>query len=403
MSFGMTPNGFKPKRLADVLESLTTKIQSIQDPSTGENPFVNETADGILAQLTSIIAEEISIAWEQAYLASVQYDPLYSSGAALRGLVQLNGITPSYGSPTQIPMTLGGSAGVVVPAGSRIANVEGTEVYQTVDAVTIGQNGSVNVNAICTENGPKDPAEGTIISIQTPVFGWSSATNGEATSIGTNGDTDTELHIKQERATSATSYRQVDAIISGIMNVPGVTFARLYVNSGTTTDARGITAKTMAPVIVGGLDTDIANVLRLKAGSLDNFQGNLKTPITYTGPLGDEQTIDFYRPEEVDIYVNVNITPTNSATYPDDAVEQIKQAIINYAQYDQSGSAGFPPGANVVLSRLYTPINSVPGFRVNTLQIGTSSEALSTDDIEIAWNKLANFTKGNITVTVTAD
>ena len=403
MSFEKTPNGFKPKRLADVLESLTTKIQSIQDPATGENPFVNETADGILAQLTSIIAEEISIAWEQAYLASVQYDPLYSSGAALRGLVQLNGITPSYGSPTQIPMTLGGSAGVVVPAGSRIANVEGTEVYQTVDAVTIGQNGSVNVNAICTEKGPKDPAEGTIISIQTPVFGWSSATNGEATSIGTNGDTDTELHIKQERATSATSYRQVDAIISGIMNVPGVTFARLYVNSGTTTDARGITAKTMAPVIVGGLDTDIANVLRLKAGSLDNFQGNLKTPITYTGPLGDKQTIDFYRPEEVDIYVNVNITPTNSATYPDDAVEQIKQAIINYAQYDQSGSAGFPPGANVVLSRLYTPINSVPGFRVNTLQIGTSSKALSTDDIEIAWNKLANFTKGNITVTVTAD
>lgn len=400
MSFGMTNTGFKPKRFADVLESLTTKLQTISDPDTGEYPFVNETADGLLMQFTSIIAEEIAICWEQAYLASVQCDPQNASGVALRGLVQINAINPSYGSYTQIPMTIGGTAGTVVPEGARISSTDGSQVYQTTSATVIPNSGTITTTAVCTEVGPNDPAAGTIIQIQTPIFGWNYASNGAATSIGTNPDTDTQLHIKQSRATAATSYRQVDAIIAGIMNVPGVTFARLYVNNTTSTDARGITGKTMAPVIVGGLDTDIAEVLRLKAGSLDNFQGNLTNPIVYTGDLGDTQTIDFYRPTEIPIYITLDITVTDSTSYPEDAETLIKQAIIAYAQYDQDGVAGFPPGADVLISRLYTPINTVPGFKVDTIEIGTDPNILSGSDIAIEWNEIAKFDADNITINV---
>lgn len=400
MSFGMTNTGFKPKRFADVLDSLMDRVKSISDPDTGEYPFINETADGLLAQFTSIIAEEIATCWEQAYLASVQYDPQNASGVALRGLVQINAINPSYGSYTQISINVSGTPGTVIPEGSRIASTDGSQVYQIPAAVVIPDAGSIVTTAICTETGPNDPEPGTIIQIQTPIFGWNYASNVSTTSVGTDADTDTELHIKQSRATAATSYRQVDAIIAGIMNVPGVTFARLYVNNTLTTDSRGITGKTMAPVVVGGIDADIANVLRLKAGSLDNFQGNLATPITYTGPLGDTQTIDFYRPVEKPIYIAISITVTDSVAYPDDAETQIKRAIVNYAQYDQSGVAGFPPGADVLISRLYTPINSVQGFKVNSIEIGTSSGSLSENDIAIAWNEIAKFDEDNITVTV---
>lgn len=402
MSFGMTKTGFKPKRFADVLESLTDKIKGISNPDTGEYPFVNETADGLLMQLTSIVAEEISICWEQAYLASQQFDPLNASGVALRGLVQINGINPSYGTYTQLPMTLGGTPGTVIPEGSRISSIDGSQVYQTTAATVIPSSGTIIANAICTEVGPNNPTAGTIIQIQTPIFGWTYASNGAATIIGTSASTDTQLHIKQARATAATSYRQVDAIIAGIMNVEGVTYARLYVNKTTTTDARGITGKTLAPVVVGGSDEDIANVLRLKSGATDNFQGNLTTPIQYVGELGDVQTIDFYRPTEVPIYIAIEITVTNSAAYPEDAVDQIKQAIVDYAVYDQAGMAGFPPGADVLISRLYTPINSVSGFKVDSLEIGTDSSILSTADITINWDEVATFYKNNITITVNA-
>lgn len=399
MSFGMTNTGFKPKRFADVLESLTQKVKGISDPETGEYPFVNETADGMLMQYTSIIAEGIATCWEQAYLASVQYDPQNASGVALRGLVQINAINPSYGSYTQLPITLRGTAGTVIPEGSRVSSTDGSQIYETPTSIVIPASGEIVANFICTEVGPNNPVAGTIIQIQTPIFGWNYASNGSATAVGTNADTDTQLHIKQARATSATSYRQVDAIIAGIMTVPGVTYARLYVNKGLTTDDRGIPGKTMAAVVVGGLDTDIANVLRLKAGSLDNFEGNLTTPIEYVGELGDTETIDFYRPTEVPIYISIAITVTESGVFPEDAVDQIKQAIVDYAVYDQEGVAGFPPGADVLVSRLYTPINSVPGFKVDSLQIGTSSEGLSTSDITIAWNELATFDVSRITIT----
>ena len=140
-------------------------------------------------------------------------------------------------------------------------------------------------------------------------------------------------------------------------------------------------------------------MLRLKAGSLDNFAGNLDEPIEFTGELGDVETIDFYRPTEVPIYISIALTVTESGVFPEDATDRIKQAIVSYAVYDQEGVAGFPPGADVLISRLYTPINTVPGFKVDSIQIGKAAGTLSTSDIAIAWNELATFDASRITIT----
>lgn len=399
MSFGMTPQGFVPKRLADVLGSLRTKLANVTDPDTGEHPFINEESDGILQQMTDILAEEISICWEAAYLASTQYDPQNASGVPLRGLIQLNGLNASFGSPSQVMMELSGTPGVVVPAGSLIGNMDGSLVYQTTAVATIASNGKVQVTANCTQNGIHDPDVNTIISIQSPVFGWSGAKNISTVSEGSDADTDEELHIKQERATSATSYRQVDAIFSGIINVPGVTFARLYVNPDLTTDDRGIPGKTIAPVVVGGTNENIADVIRLKADALAGFEGN--TTVTYTGDFGETQTIKFTRPLEKDVYIDIDITFTDTNLWPEDGYDQIKQAILDYAVYNQDGTAGFPPGEDVIISRLYTPINTVLGFKINYVKIGFTSTTGSSD-LAIAWNELAKFDVAKINITVSS-
>lgn len=400
-TFGMTSEGFVPKRLADILDSITTKVKAIKDPTTGEYPFINESADSIFGQFSQIIAEELSICWEQAYQASIQFDPQSATGSSLRSLVQINGITPSYGASTEVSMLLKGTAGTYIPAGSLISNQSLTETYSTVASVTLNSSGQATVNAVCTESGPKQPANGTIISIQTPVAGWTYSSNTGIVSLGANEDTDTQLHLKQQRATSATSYRQVDAIISGIVNVDGVKFARLYVNETTSTNAQGITGKTLAPVVVGGTDEDVARVIRLKKGATDLTQGNLSTPVTYTGPLGDTETIDFYRPTDVPIYIEIDLTVTDGSVWTAESEDKIKQAIVDYAEYDQSGSYGFPPGGDVLLSRLYTPINSVPGFNVTSLTIGKTAGTLAASDIAIAWNEIATFDPDHITINVT--
>lgn len=398
MSFGMTEQGFIPKRLADILDSIHTKLTNVTNPETGEKPFQNEESDSIIMQMADIFAEELSICWEEAYLAANQYDPLNATGVPLRGLIQINGLTTSYGAPTQIMMEMSGTPGVVIPKGSLVASADGSQIYSTTSAAIIENSGTVQVTANCQTNGANDPAVNTIIAIQSPVFGWSGATNISTVSVGSLPDSDKELHIKQERATSATSYRQVDAIYSGIINIDGVTFARIYVNPTSSTDGRGIPAKTIAPVVVGGTNEDIANVIRLKADALSAFTGN--TSVTYTGQFGDTQTVSFTRPTEKDIYIDIDISFTDTNLWPEYGYDQIKQAIVEYAQYNQEGTAGFPPGEDVIISRLYTPINTVLGFKINSVEIGFTSTTAASD-LAIAWNEIAKFDVDNINITVT--
>lgn len=397
MTFGMTSNGFVPKRLADILSSINTKLQAIQDPETGLHPFVNESADSVLTQFGQIIAEELSVCWEEAYLASQQFDPQNATGVPLRGLVQINGINPSFGSATEISMTLTGTNGTVIPAGSLISNMDGSQMFETTANVVIA-SGTATVNAVCQTKGPINPAANTIISIKTPIFGWSGATNTSTISVGTNAEDDEQLHKRQQISTAETSYRQIDAILAGLMNVPGVKFVRLYVNKTLTTDANGITGKTIAPVVVGGTNEDVAQALRIKCGTLDNFQGT--TSVSYTGELGDTQVVSFYRPTAVPIYIDIDISTTENSQFTTADIDTIKQAIVDYAEYDQSGKFGFPPGMDVVISRLYTPINSVPGFKVNSLEIGLSAGTVSTSDITIDWDEIATFDVDNINITV---
>ena len=400
-TFGMTNQGFKPKRIADVYDSLSTKIKTLTDPKTGEKPFVNESDDSLFMQFNFMVSEAIAECWEQAYQASTQRDPLTASGSLLKGLIQLNGLVAKFGSYTQINITLGGLANITIPQGSIISDETGDNTYTTDQAITLGSNGVGTGTATAQARGPQNPANNTIISIKSPVYGWNSVSNTSVVSVGAEPQTDTELHYEQQRATSATSYRQIDAIFAGLLNVSGVKFARAYQNIENTADSRGIPAKSLACVVVGGTNEDVAKVLSKKAANINSYYGNVTVPIINN--QGETNNIKFSRPTNVDILVNVNITVTDSASFPaseSDAIAQIKANILSYSEYTAQGVEGFAPGVDVVRTRLYTPINQVQGFKVNSLTIAKSGQTPAEQDVDIAWNEVANFTDANIIVTI---
>ena len=63
---------------------------------------------------------------------------------------------------------------------------------------------------------------------------------------------------------------------------------------------------------------------------------------------GIANPISFSRPIDVDIYVHVEVTIVNRNTFPDNAAEQIKQNIVDFAQYGGEGhQEGFPPGSSI--------------------------------------------------------
>lgn len=400
--FGMTSTGFKPKRIADVYESIKSRITEITDEKTGEKVFINESDDSLFMQFNFIVAEAIAECWEQAFQASTVREPSKAKGAILRGLIQLNGLLAKFGSSTQINVQFTGLKDTTIPQGSLITDVENSVLYSVDKSVTIGADGTATGTATAQTKGPLNPQENTIIVIKTPVYGWTNVSNTSVVIVGADAQTDEELHLEQQRATSATSYRAIDAIYAGLLNVPGVEFVRVYQNTGLTTDERGIDGKSVAAVVVGGTNEEIANSIAKKSANINSFFGT--TEVDVVDNQGQVNKIKFSRPAEVLIDVEINITITNSSLFPaskQDAISQIQQNILTYAQYDLQATEGFAPGIDVIRTRLYTPVNEVPGFKINSLKIGKHGQGTTSEnDIDIAWNEVAVFKEENITVEV---
>ena len=116
-TFGMTPEGFKPKRLADIYADLNTGISTIVDPQTGARPFQNISDDSILQEVLGVVAEGLSMCWNAAYEASVQFDPLKNTGAGQSATVQLNAIQRKPGTYTKVTMLMTGVLNTLIPAG----------------------------------------------------------------------------------------------------------------------------------------------------------------------------------------------------------------------------------------------------------------------------------------------
>ena len=405
-SYGMTLAGFIPKRLADIQNDMNASIALIVDPHTGEYPFQNVTDDAVLQQVVGVFASALEEAWEAAYEASVQFDPQKNTGAGQSGTVQLNAITRKAGTKTILTFDLTGTPGVLVPAGALIASASGETAYALQEnvifpAVVEGQRTShTTARVVCTEYGAFDPGPGTVNTIQTPVAGWFNASNTATESVGAAQETDEELRKRQQRSTQLTSYRQIDAIYASVLAVEGVTYCRAYQNATAyPVDDRGIPFKEVAVVAEGGDPAAITDALflRFPVGVI----GHGSISVTKYDQQGVGYPISFSRPTPIPVYVNVIVEITNRSEFPDNGIQLIKEAIVAYAQYgDTSNTEGFPPGEDVIRTRLYTPINSIAGHEIILCEIGTEQGSLAEENILIAWNQVATFDVDDITVTV---
>ena len=147
-------------------------------------------------------------------------------------------------------------------------------------------------------------------------------------------------------------------------------------------------------MVSGGVDSEIAQTIWLKkpAGILA-FGDTTEQIIDSQGISHD---ISFSRPTPIDIYVEVTLT--TYAEYPANGDELIKQAIVDYANGDLIENRSFGLSDDVIYTRLYTPINTVPGHEIDDLQISVTSPASGTANIVIGPTEIANFLVNNITV-----
>lgn len=236
-----------------------------------------------------------------------------------------------------------------------------------------------------TEAGPIEQAPDTITTIRTPVLGWDSVTNPQEASVGRYEETDEELRLRWRNTKFQFATNIVESLYSAIFSLEGVSDVVIYENDTDVVDENGVLPHSFLTLVDGGLSSDVATAIWRNRPTGIRSQGN--TSVDILDSFGYVRTINFSRPTEVQVYIEIDLETNNR--FPEDGEHKIQEALISFIN-------GLTINDDVVYSRLYTPINSVVGHQVNSLRIGTDPGNLGFSNIVTNFDEIAKIQSANI-------
>ncbi len=407
--FGLdTELGFILKRLADIQASMQESLIQVTDPINGETLQVDFDEDDPFVNLLNSFADELTEVWEALESVYQQFQPSLASGQNLAGLVQFNNLTKKKGTPSTAPVTVTGLAGTTIPDTFQVTDFGATVIWQNRDQAVIPVGGSIELPFDTQDNGVFNAGPNELNQILTATPGITSAVNLAAATIGTVDETDEELRIRRNLSTEVTARAIPESIAGSIWDIEGVSSVRVFVNNTQQLDSRGIPPKSVACTVVGGDDETIARSLFYRVGLGVQTIGN--TSFEFTDLQGEPNALSFYRPVDVPIEMEIDLEVIDTATYNSDGgASGIADAVVEYAtggagalgiNTSVSGfdAQGFPPGINVAVGRLYTPVNSVRGHIIREIRISRDGDPLTTADVDILYTEKSSFASSLITV-----
>lgn len=368
--------------------TLLNAGQTVSSPITNSQFVTTESIALSPSQAVGISVQILTVTNNTAY--SITYAVgltsttiTYTSDASATSTEILNGLLAAVNADATLTATLNGTT-LVIDRDDVFSSVN-FSVTANLNITKIRKTGGLQASEI----GDIEAEANTITTIVTPVLGWDSVTNPLAASPGRLAETDEELRLRFRNTKLDRSTNLLDSIYAALINIEGVEEVAIYENDTSVTDSNGVLGHSFLPVVLGGSSQLIAEAIweNKPIGILS--QGN--TVVTITDTQGFPHDIGFERPNPVSIYVTINLT-TDPNIYPGDGDDQIRQAIIDYADTD------IGVGDDVIWSRLFTPINSVPGHQVDSMFIGTSPSPSGTANIPIAFNAIASFESANIVI-----
>ena len=400
----LTPQGYNLKTQNEWFDEEKQLYLDI-DPLWNLDP---STPDGLKLAHDAEIFGALDETLQQAYNSK---DPNKATAVDLNVLCALTGTTRGEGTAGTVYLTLSGTAGTFIPAGRRVESVTNGSRWMTEQAFTLDSTGSATVPAICTTMGVIQADAGTLTRIIDNVGGWVSVTNPAPATVGTDIENDSTLRVKRAAAVGRPSNNQIDSMLGELFAVNGVRRVKVYENDTNSAavsgeNPHGLPAHSIAPVIDGGIDIDVAMAIYIKKNpGTTLYQAGTPVSETVVSPTypTNSKLIKFSRPIYVDMVIA--ITLKNDGTLPADVALQIQNAFMEFAagglvpaQYGFKVQ-GFDIGEDVPYSTLFTPINQVIGQFGNSY-VQSMTVNGTTTNTTIAYNKLSRWTTSNITVTV---
>ncbi|MBC17077.1 MAG: hypothetical protein CL942_08500 [Desulfovibrio sp.] len=379
--------GFHMPTYPEVLEKRKADFRAI----FGEDVYLEpDSQEGQMVAMNALVEYDC---YQLAQSVFNSYSPQTAQGAGLSRQVKINGITRKDFSYSIVDLLIIGQPGTIITNG--MAKDVAEQLWLLPAEVIIPLSGEITVTATAKEPGAIQAAAGEVNIIGTPTRGWQSVTNTLAATPGVDAESDGVLRGRQRVSTALPSKTVLEGMAGAVANLKDVTRFKPYENDTRVEDGNGMPPNSVTMVVEGGDATEIATAMAMKKTPGAAFVGDVSqvVPDRYGMPT----VVKFYRSSDVVIAIHVTIAPR--AGYVSTTGEAIQG---NLAEYLNS----LEIGEDVLLSKLYTPINEaepVPGqrtFDVTALTMARINDNQAAANLAILFNEVAIGDASNVTLTV---
>lgn len=241
----------------------------------------------------------------------------------------------------------------------------------------------------CEKYGEIEPLLNSVNYINTNYDGWFSVSNESETYVGRDYETASEVRQRYASAVFRNSIGMKESIKAALLELQDVTSVTIYENR-TDETVDGLKPHSFQAIVFGGDEEAIARTILNVAPLGIDTNGDICVRIEDSE--GAEQDVCFSRPHEVQIYVKVIIKEYNEEILPGDAIDKIKNIVV-----EQIGKLSM--GNDVIYQRFLGPIYSgVDGISYIECSVSKDGKTYKQENIPIGRGELAVTKLANITV-----
>ncbi len=153
--------------------------------------------------------------------------------------------------------------------------------------------------------------------------------------LGLDGELDSTLKLRATKSTANKSKGFIDGLTGLLLNITGVTDARVFENFSNIIDADGIPAHSIWAIVEGGANTDIGDTIYATKNAGAGMKG--VTTVDITTVNGSVFTARFDRPQSKELFIRFDIQETVLAQIFDE--NAIKQFIVDNLTFAIGASA----------------------------------------------------------------
>jgi len=267
--------------------------------------------------------------------------------------------------------------------------------------ITISQDqagvpqGTVDCEA--EQTGPTSAPAFSLTEIETPVTGLDSVLNIEEAILGRNTETDGDFRVRRIQSLQRAGSATVEAIRARLLEVLDVEQVIVFENVTDLVDGNGLDPHSFKCFVQGGDNQDIGDALWLNKPAGIKTMGDIA--VSVTDSQGVVQTVNFSRPDEIEVYITVEITKDTSPTseWPATGDDLVRTAMADFVN-------GLRIGQSVIVyPKLIASINSIPGIEDVRIGIDTTpAPPLDDDDnVVISINEVARISDPDTQIVVT--